>query len=289
VTYLTALIVLVILGWLVFRRPTPLDSAKNSVGERPDPRPIGETYPSAGFPISADGPSGPVPGERPLPDFQWPNIISVDMPPVPECGLTYPLVYTDVVQVLTGCHDVEWIMPRMQRDLLTRAREQAAVYCYRHQDNNCRGVEEVGHSFHHQCFQADGETFVGVTITYFFKCGEPAADTGTAPPPVTEVPIPQGEPNCTSTYHFVAHSVSQILNDCASPDRPAIEQRKGVELLQAARDHAATFCGGARQETCRIPVEISHDLKHHCFRSEGENSFFHTSTVIYFFQCPPTA
>jgi len=293
--YLVAgIVALVVVLWIVLRRrpdPPPMGTSDRP-DDGPDPAvvPLGGRYLDSGFPVSVDEPDGPVPGERELPDFQWPRILSVDLPPVPECGLTYPLIYTDVFQFLGDCSEVQGSLGWHQRTLLRRAREQAAVYCYRHRSPDCRGVNEVSHSFSHQCFQIDGETFVGVTITYFFECGEPAGEgEGTTPPAVTETPIPQGEPNCSSEYHFVAHSVSQILNDCDSPDRPAIERRKAAELLQAAKDHARRFCAGAREESCRIPVALGHDIGHHCFRSEPENAWFHTSTIIYFFACPPTA
>ncbi len=298
------IIALAIIAWVVLRRPSeepvvvtpdPPDDSKGTTPAPPGPDddlsvPIEERYASSGFPVAVDQPDGPVPGERELPDFQWPQILSVDMPGAPECGLTYPLIYTDLFEYPAGCGDVAGGLPQRQRGLLRRAREQAAVYCYRQIDPDCRGVNEISHSFSHQCFQVDGNTLVGVTITYFFECsGQAAGGDSAGPPDVTEVPIPQAEPNCSSQYHYVAHSVSEILNDCASPDRPAIEQGKERDLLEAAQDHARSFCAGARQESCRIPVHIGHDIDHHCFRSEPEDAWFHTSTIIYFFGCPPTA
>ena len=294
-------VALAIILWVFLRRdpkgPSEGTSEAPGLGEKPESEgapdlTLQERYADSGFPVAENEPDGPAPGERDLPDFQWPRILSVDMPATPECGLTYPLIYTDIFEYPSGCGDLDaGVVSRHQRPLLRRAREQAAVYCYRHRDPDCRGVNEISHSFSHQCFQADGNTYVGVTITYFFECSGPIAEGegASAPPAVTELPLPQGEPNCSSEYHFVAHSVSQILNDCDSPDRPAIEERKARELLDAAQDHARKFCAGARQESCRIPVAIGHNVDHHCFRSEPEDAWFHTSTIIYFFVCPPTA
>lgn len=295
-----AIVVLAIVLWFVLRRqPDDPNGATAGVTEPVVTEPTGSTdapelsaqerFADSGFPVSADQPDVPPPGERVLPDFQWPRILSVEMPGAPECGLTYPLIYTDLFQYLSGCGDFDaGVASRHHPALLRRAREQAAVYCHRHQNPDCRGVNEISHSFSYQCFQADGATYVGVTINYFFECNG-QAEGGSEPPSVTELPLLQGEPNCSSEYHFIAHHTSQILNDCNSPDRPAIEERKARELLEAAQNHARGFCAGARQETCRIPVALGHDIDHHCFRSEPEDAWFHTSTIIYFFACPPTA
>ena len=32
-----------------------------------------------------------------------------------------------------------------------------------------------------------------------------------------------------------------------------------------------------------------HDVIHHCFRSNALNASYHTSSIVYFFSCPPTA
>jgi len=75
---------------------------------------------------------------------------------------------------------------------------------------------------------------------------------------------------------------------CDLPGRAAIEQQKTQRLLEAARDHAASFCQGSQDPLCRLHAEYGYDVTHHCFRSDALNTSYHTSSIVYFFGCPMT-
>lgn len=258
--------------------------------------PIDETYLSSGFEVANPDPGEPIPGETSWPWFEEPHILRVDIPLIPECDLTYPIIYTEMVQILSNCDNIAWSVDGKKPTLLAKAREQARRLCLRQSEEDCQGVNELGHSFSHSCFQVDGETFVAVHVIYFFKCSGAAAAPGAGAAPAAgggssgqpESPPEKPLPNCSSQYHYVAHDTSELAGGCSHSDRAAIEQQKTQRLLDAARAHASGFCAQASNELCRIDVEFAHNVTHHCFRMTNTGASYHTSTIVYFFGCPMT-
>lgn len=261
---------------------------RRRANQPPGERPIDETYLSSGFEVANPDPGEPIPGEGSWPWFEEPQILRVDIPLIPECDLTYPLIYTEMVQVLSNCDNVAWSVDAKKPTLLAKAREQARRLCLRNSEEDCQGVNELDHSFSHSCFQVDGETFVAVHVIYFFKCSGTAAPAGDGSSGQPESPGEKPLPNCSSQYHYVAHDTSELAGGCSHSDRAAIEQQKTQRLLTAARAHASGFCAQASNELCRIDVEFGHNVTHHCFRATNAGASYHTSTIVYFFGCPMT-
>ncbi len=244
--------------------------------------------------VSAGPGDGPPPDDNWRPTFDRPTILGDVLPLVPECGLTYPIVYTDLSEWLGDCNDAGSTATSREAGLLARARDQARRFCLWHPAENCQGVTELAHSFTHSCFTVAGTTYLNAGIVYLFRCskpGPPVVYTPDNPPPSSAPPPPPPDPvfpECSGSYHYIAHDISEVPAGCASPDIAAIEQRKAGRLHDAAVAYAASFCRGAQDPACRLHGERGYHVSHHCFRSAPMNATYHVSTIVYFFSCPMT-
>ncbi|MDQ8164772.1 MAG: arginine deiminase-related protein [Gemmatimonadota bacterium] len=250
--------------------------------------------PPASSPIltSLPLPNPPFPGMDEWPRFDRPYVLGDVLPIAPECGLTYPLIYSRLVE-WHGNGGLNWLAGVNTPALLAHARNQVRRYCLRHFSESCQGVTEIDYSVNAHTFTQGTAVMACVSIVYLFKCSNPGPPIIYGPdnPPPPSVPPEPEEPEdtwCNLDYRLVLHDISEIPAGCAAPDRAAIEQMKANRLHAAAAAAARRVCKRTPDPMCSTPLERHFDVSHHCFASAVNGANYHTSTIVYHFACPAT-
>lgn len=256
-------------------------------------RPAAQPPASSLLLASAPLPDPPFPGMDEWPSFDFPYVLGSVLPNVPECGLTYPLIYSQLVE-WHGADALDWLAQVNTPTLLAYARNQARRYCLRHRSESCQGVTEIDYSVAAHTFTQGTATMACVTIVYLFRCADPGPPVVYGPdnPPPSSAPPPEPEEpqgtGCNVDYHLVLHDISELPGGCAAPDRAAIEQTKSDRLRAEAAAAARRVCKAAPDPACSIPLERHFDVLHHCFASAANGANYHMSTIVYHFTCPMT-